>query len=65
MPPARNRERLIAVAEVATIMGVSVRTVWRLAEVGELPAPVKLSPKVTRWKLSEIEAFIRDYQPAR
>lgn len=32
-------------------------TIWRWAQEGRLPAAVRLSPGVTRWRLSDIEAF--------
>jgi prophage regulatory protein len=35
---------------------VSRNTVWRWAQQGTLPKPVKLSHGCTRWNLAEIEA---------
>jgi predicted DNA-binding transcriptional regulator AlpA len=42
---------------VAERYHVSRATVWRWALSNRLPAPVKLSPGCTRWKLSELEAW--------
>ncbi|MBN2294875.1 MAG: helix-turn-helix domain-containing protein [Pirellulales bacterium] len=58
-----TRKRLIPVTEVAVLLGVSIRTVWRMTSEGELPAPVKLSTRVTRWRLSDIEECIDNAQP--
>ena len=44
--------------QVATILGVSVATVWRWVAAGRLPAPMKLGPNTTRWKASDIEAWL-------
>lgn len=44
--------------DVAKITTMGRSSVWRLSKEGKLPAPIKLSERVTVWKLSEIEAFI-------
>lgn len=47
----------IADTALAARYGVSRTTVWRWAQHGRIPQPVKLSPGCTRWKLSEIEVW--------
>jgi prophage regulatory protein len=37
--------------------GVNRGTVWRWFNQGNFPAPVKLSPGCTRWRLSDLEAW--------
>jgi predicted DNA-binding transcriptional regulator AlpA len=32
-------------------------TLWRKVKSGEFPAPVKLGPNSTAWKLSDVEAW--------
>lgn len=49
--------RMIDVTEVATILKVSKRTVWRLVSSGELPQPIRFGRNV-RWKLEDVEAWI-------
>ena len=44
------------VSQVATRFGVSVATVWRWVRQGDLPSPVKISERTTRWRRSDIEA---------
>lgn len=44
--------------QVAKMTSMSRASVWRLAKAGKLPAPIKLSERVTVWRLSDIEAFI-------
>ncbi len=56
-------ERLVPVAEVASLLSVGVRTVWRMVSCGNLPTPIKLSSRITRWKLSEIEQHIEGMKP--
>ena len=47
---------LLKVDEVADVLGVSVRTVWRLSKA-ELP-PVRIGPQTVRWKRQSVEAFV-------
>ena len=42
---------------VAQYMGMSVSSVWLFSKRGELN-PIKLSDRVTVWRLSDIDAFI-------
>lgn len=48
---------MLTVREAANILGVSVNTVYRLIESGELSA-MKVSPRKTMIKAEEIERFI-------
>ncbi len=40
------------------MLPVSHATVWRWVKNGKFPRPFKLSPGVTVWRLSEVEAFV-------
>lgn len=40
------------------LLGVSDKTIWTWVKRGEFPAPVKLSPSVTVWRLSEVQAWM-------
>ncbi|MDD2267806.1 AlpA family phage regulatory protein [Sulfuricurvum sp.] len=44
--------------DVAKMLTIGRSSVWRMAKEGKLPAPLKISERVTVWKLSDIEAFI-------
>lgn len=51
-------ETYISDAQIAARFGVHRSTPWRwVKQVAQFPAPVKLSRGVTRWKLSDIEAW--------
>ena len=43
--------------QVAARFGVSRITIWRWASDLDFPAPVKLSPGATRWRLADVEAW--------
>lgn len=49
--------RMINVREVASILSVSTRSVWRLVAAGELPKPARFG-RSARWRLADIEACI-------
>lgn len=50
--------KLLTVSEVATILTISTREVWRRVDSGELPRPIRLGPRTRRWPREEIEAVI-------
>lgn len=49
--------RMINVREVAAILSISTRSVWRLVAAGELPQPIRFGRNV-RWRLEDVEAWI-------
>jgi len=48
---------MITIDELATILGMSKRTVWRLLAAEEIPEPIRLGGS-TRWPLAEVEGWI-------
>ena len=50
---------LVPAAEVARMLQVSARTLWRLRSAGQLPALVRLGGAV-RWRLEEIRKWIAE-----
>ncbi|MEA3521468.1 MAG: AlpA family phage regulatory protein [Campylobacterota bacterium] len=53
-------EQLLRVKEVADKLSIGVSTVWMYSKTGRLPKPMKLSPRVSAWKESDIIAFIEN-----
>jgi prophage regulatory protein len=47
----------LKVNQVATRMTVSDATIWRWTAAGCFPAPVKIGPGSTRWRLGDIEEW--------
>lgn len=54
---------LVKATEVAELLGVSTRTLWRLLSEGRLPQPVRLGGN-TRWRLADVESWIANGCPA-
>jgi len=48
---------LISADELARLLGISTRTIWRRLSGGEIPKPVRLGKSV-RWRLADIESWI-------
>ncbi|HMN39654.1 MAG TPA: helix-turn-helix domain-containing protein [Phycisphaerales bacterium] len=61
MDEIRNRMAdvaVVSVREVAELLGVNPRTVWRMAQTGNIPAPIRLSERVVRWRLSDLREHL-------
>ena len=54
VPPVRL---LLSVKAVAAALGISERSIWRLSDTGELPAPIRVG-RLRRWRRSSIENWI-------
>lgn len=44
---------------IPPMVPVSRSTVWAWVKEGKFPAPIKLGPSTTCWKLSDIQQFIQ------
>lgn len=60
--PSREEPLLISADDLARLLQVSTRTLWRLRSSGELLEPVKIGGN-TRWRLSEVRQWIADGCP--
>lgn len=63
-PPDRGADgHLLATPQqVADLLQVSTRSLWRMRNAGKLPPPVKLGASV-RWRRDEIEHWVRSGCP--
>lgn len=43
----------------ATALPFGPTTLWRMVRVGEFPKPVKLSTRVSAWRVGDVRAWIR------
>jgi excisionase family DNA binding protein len=57
--PEPRRKGLMTVREVAILLGVCERTVWRLAARGQLPQPIRYSRKLVRWSAEQVERYLQ------
>lgn len=47
-------------AVCAKLGGISPATVYRMVDRGELPEPIRLGPRLTRWQATDIDDYIRN-----
>lgn len=45
---------------VPAIIPVSSATLWRKVKAGTFPAPVKLGPRTTAWKVDSVREWLRN-----
>jgi len=55
--------QLLDVREVASLLRMHPRSVWRLAAQAEaglcnFPKPLRIGPKTIRWRLSDVQAYL-------
>jgi excisionase family DNA binding protein len=50
-------EALLTTTTACAVTGLSTATLYRLAAAGKLK-PVKMGPRCTRWRASDVQAFI-------
>lgn len=48
---------LLDVKEVAALLGISDRTIWRMADAGQMPRPLSIS-RLRRWRRSDLMEWI-------
>jgi predicted DNA-binding transcriptional regulator AlpA len=58
LPPGQGGQSMLSVQDVAGVLGVSVRSVWRMRHDGRIPPPRHLGPQTLRWPRSEIDRVI-------
>jgi prophage regulatory protein len=51
-------DMLLSVSDVAELLSMRPRTVWRWAREGKIPAPLKLSRRAARWLASEMQDYL-------
>ena len=50
-------DRLLNMAEVLEVTGLSRSSIYSLMRQGVFPEPLKVGPRAVRWRLSEIEEW--------
>ena len=59
IPGSSKPALLVDVKEVAAVLGVSARTVWRLVSTGEFPPPIKLG-RLSRWRRKDVLRYVEE-----
>jgi predicted DNA-binding transcriptional regulator AlpA len=49
---------LLTARQVADLLGVHVRSVWRMSHAGQVPPPIRLAERVVRWRLADLQEHL-------
>ena len=52
--------RLLRRKEVEQMVSLSRASIYRLADLGDFPHPVRVGPRAVRWRLGDIERWISE-----
>lgn len=55
-----DTDRILRPRRLAEHLGVSLTTLWRMRQRGELPRPIRISAGAVGWRLSKIEAWLSE-----
>lgn len=58
MEGQKQKDRLLRLPEVLKIIPVSKSTWWAGVKTGRFPKPIKLGPRTTAWRESDIRALM-------
>jgi prophage regulatory protein len=58
-------EEMLTVRQLASLLKVSRRTIWRWLAQGRLPTPVRYSRTCVRWKASTVRRYLDRLDVAR
>jgi len=55
--------RLLTVRQVADLLNLSIRSIWRMAAeaeagIGDFPKPLRLGSRTVRWRLADLRAYV-------
>jgi len=59
---AKHACELLSVSDLSRLLRISKRSIWRLVALGKFPQPVRLGPKMVRWRAREVDAYLSRVQ---
>ena len=59
-PCALPKAPLMTAAELAELLSVSVSLLYRMADAGRVPPPVRLGPRTLRWDRDVVARFLSE-----
>jgi predicted DNA-binding transcriptional regulator AlpA len=63
-PQSRSTGVLIREPEVLRIVPISRATLWSRVRAGTFPAPVKISDRVSAWRVEDVARWVESLRPA-
>ncbi len=62
--PDAHSALLLRVDDVAELLDISPRQVWRMADAGSFPRPIRIGAKLKRWPRSAVENWLAEQTAA-
>jgi excisionase family DNA binding protein len=56
------KTKLVTVKQIAAQLAVHPSTIWRMVERGDLPPPIRIGLRCTRWSADAVEDFVNRHQ---
>jgi prophage regulatory protein len=58
-----TKRLLVRARELPKIIGFSTSHCYRLLAAGKFPAPVRIGPRTSGWKMEDLENWVKEQQP--
>ncbi len=58
-------DRVLRIAEVEDMVGMSEATIWREIQTGQFPPALRLSARCRGWRLSDLLSWLATRPPAQ
>ncbi len=55
-----DKTLLVTATQVAEMMVISKRTLWRLVEKKQFPQPIRYNRMLVRWRRADVEKYIAE-----
>jgi predicted DNA-binding transcriptional regulator AlpA len=49
------------IGDILAILPIGKSTLWLMVKEGRFPKPVKLGPKITAWRISDIKKYLEKF----
>ena len=57
------KQTTLRVKELSYRYNIPVSTIWALTRQGEFPQPVRPTPRLTLWRVSDVDAWLERQSP--
>ena len=54
-----SSDRLLSISDVSRLTGLTEDAVRRLVHRGDIPAPLRIGPRIERWRQRDVASLVR------
>lgn len=62
--PAQTPERVLRLPETSAMVGLKRASIYALMAEGRFPRPVRLSARAVAWRMSDLQRWLSEREPA-